>query len=440
MADNFVDQNGFRNWLGGVGRAILGKSSQKFNFNRNYQPANAKAILLDTSLTELMKVAVNVPHLNIVISEGAKMFSNMEIRHVNKDGVDIENSDILKLLNNPNPIQNLEAFLYDYYVNNAIYSGAICYKNKSALSKIPNVLWWLPTGYIQVNLTGKMFRQFKIEDIIESYFLFQYNEKFEPSEIIHITEGIGQTILKPTSKIEVLQIPLSNIVAALKSNNIILTERGMIGFISKDNSDSAGMGQLRMSPDEEVKVRAQYNSDNSLDSDRSHVGVFSGSLKWTPMTFDVSQLKLYEGLEDSFGLCCAAWGMDRDIFPSTKGATNENKEAGEKKTYNSTMLPLGKKLCRVFEQDFGLREKGEKLLCSFSHLPIMQEDKLKEGQAKSAVITGLSKALADGVIDHLTYATEAELPLNPNGTITGDGEIKQQNSISINTDNATKGK
>lgn len=411
MAENFIDQQTFFNWLGGVGRAILGRSSAKFNFNRSFQPVNQKIILLDTSLTQLMNVAVNVPHLNIVISEGAKMFSNMEIRHVNKDGVDIENSEVIKLLNNPNPLQNMEGFLYDYYVNNAIYSSAVCYKNKSQLSEIPKLLWWLPTGFVKINLTGKMFRQYKIEEIIESYDLLYYNDTFKPDEILHIFEGIGNQILKPVSRIEVLQIPLSNIVAALKSNNIILTERGLIGFISKDPNADGNLGTLPMTETERKRVEDQYQSDRSLDSERSHVMVSGESLKWTPMTFDVGQLKLYEGLEDSFALCCGAWGIDRDVFPSIKGATNENKVAGEKKTYNSTMLPLAKKLCNYLAQDLGITERGEKLIPSYSHLPIMQEDKVKENQADKLLVEKLKILYDLNIIDRETFATLADVEL-----------------------------
>lgn len=421
----FLDQQTFFSYLGGVGRAILGKSSQKFNTNNNTYVPTAKTFLLDTGLIDLMRVAINVPHLNVVISKGAEMFANMEILHVDKKGNSIENSEVLKLLNNPNPIQNLESFLYDFYINNAVYSSNFCFKNKSAIKSLPSFIWWLPPGYVKVNLTGKMFRQTKIEDIIENYELLQYNEVFTPQEIIHICEGVGQMILKPTSKIESLKIPLSNIVAALKSNNIILTERGMIGFITRDQSGSGSYGTVKMLDVERDRIADQYKKDNDLDSDNSHVGVFVEPVKWTPMTFDVDQLKLYEGLEDSFGLICGAWGIDRDIFPSTKGATNENKEAGEKKTYNSSLLPLGKKLCNYLANDFGLTERGEKLICSYSHLPIMQADKLQEGKAKQTVIAGLSIALRDGVIDHQTYADEAELPM------TGSGEISQQTQVKI---------
>jgi len=411
MADVFNDQQKFFNWLGGVGRAILGKSSAKFNFNRSFQPANQKVILLDTSITQLMNVAVNVPHLNIVISEGAKMFSNMQIRHVDKEGKDIENSEVLKLLNNPNPLQNMEGFLYDYYVNNAIYSSAVMYKNKSMLSDIPQVIWWLPTGFVKVNLTGKMFRQYKIEEIIENYELMYYNDKFEPSEILHICEGIGNQILKPVSKIEVLQMPLSNIVAALKSNNIILTERGLIGFISQDKPTNDGDGIIPLKDPERKRIEDQYQSDRSLDSDRSHVLVTTASLKWNPVTFDVKQLMLYEGLEDSFGLCCGAWGIDRDVFPSTKGATFENKAAGEKKTYNSTMLPLGKKLCNYLAEDFKLSEKGEKLLASFDHLPIMQSDEVKKETAAKILVEKLAVLFDKGIIDREKFADYADVEL-----------------------------
>lgn len=427
-SDGFIDKLSFFNWMGGVGRAILGRS-QKFNFNRNFQPVNQKVILIDVGITQLMNVAVNVPHLNVVISRGAEMFSNMEIIHLDKNGKPVENSPVLKFLSKPNPLQNQESFLYDFYINNAIYASNFGYKNKSSVMPLPSVIWWLPPGYVKINLTGKLYRQFKIDEIIESYELMFYNDSFEPAEILHIAEGIGQTIINPTSKIEVLQIPLSNIMAALKSNNIILTERGLIGIISNDKPNNDGDGAIPMSDKERERIENTYQQDRSLDSKRSHVMVTTSSLKWQPMTFDVGQLKLYEGLEDSFGLICGEYGIDRDVFPSVKGATYENKLQAVKSTYQNALQPLGNKLLNYIASDFGLTDHGEKLICSYAHVPAMQDDKVREGQARNLLINGLSIALRDGVINHKTYADQAELPM------TGDGVIVQQTTKSISNEN-----
>lgn len=415
-------ENGFLRYLGGIGRAVLGNSS-KFFMGRNFTRVNQRVVLMDFSYGNLMAIAQNVPHLNTVISKGAEMFSNMEIKHVNKSGVEIENSDVIKLLNKPNPLQSLSEMMYEFFVYNSIYNANFIYKNYATrINKLPSVLWCLPSGEMKINLTGKIYRQTQLSDIIENYVMFTDTTPFTPDEIILITEGIKAGGIIGGSRIDALQIPLSNIMAALKSQNIILTERGLIGFIA---SDSGGDSDGVLPTNKEMeRAEKDYKSRRSLDSDQGHVTFSSANIKWVPMTFDLKQLMLHEGLEDAFCNICGAIGIDRRIFPSSIVASaslqsGNELSVGMTATYQNTMQPLAKKLLNKLSDEFNLTERGEKLIADYSHMPCMQDDKLKEGQAKKVVIEGLSIALRDGVISHDTYAEEAELEM------TGDGQVIQ---------------
>ncbi len=203
-------------------------------------------------------------------------------------------------------------------------------------------------------------------------------------------------------------------MAALKTNNVILTERGLIGFISGDDKSTTGMG-VEMTPEERSKFERQYQSDRSLDSANSHVLLTGASMKWVPMTFDVKQLMLYEGLEDSFGQICGAYGIDRDIFPSTKGATNENKEMGLKATIQNTMQPLGTKLMNVIAENLGVTDQGEKLRMKWDHMPVMKEDELAAEQAFYEKVNGLSILKRDGIISAKQYAELASVKMDGTG-------------------------
>ncbi len=433
-------------FFGGLRRAIFGKNTGKFRSERNWNPVNAKQILVDTSFNELINVAQNVPHLNVVISRGAEMFSNMRIKHVGKDEKEIENSPIVKLLHKPNPLQGRSDFLYDYYVNKAIYGAAFAFKNKGPLGIIPKCVWWLPSGLMQVKTTGKLYKQIDISGIVEAYILSigdedELNQRFDPKEIIHITDGVSQNKLAGSSKIESLQIPLSNIVAALKSLNIITTERGLIGFISSERSDSTGLS-IPMTPKERTEFQNQYQKDYDLNSRNGHVMITEASLKWVPMTFDVKQLMLLEGLEDAFAQICGAYGLDRDIFPSIKGATFENKKQGLISTIQNTMLPQGEVLCEVLSDHFGLIDKGEKLMPSWDHLPVMQEDALSKAQARKANVEACHILLDDGQIDPEQYAKLTDTEFTGTGITANDKAMeaaKEANKQNNKKDGKTKG-
>ena len=320
-------QQGGTSIFGGILQAILGKFGGKFShpYSR-YQPINLREFLIDCNPNSLTRVAMSVPHLNTILSRGAEMFSLMEIKHVDKNGEEIENSPVLKFLKKPNPLQTIEQYLYQYYVTNGIYNKTFQFKLKGlSYDKLPTAMWILPSGAMKVNATGKIYRQSDIKEIINNYELVggETTEIFETDQVIYMCEGVGVSILNPASRIEALQIPLSNIVASLKSRNIIITERGMIGFIKQ--KQVGGSDPMPPNSAEAKRLREEYQNQYGLDSRGGHVSVTTMDAEWVPMTFNIAELGLIEGVEADFSALCDSFGHDRDIYASTKGATLDRK-------------------------------------------------------------------------------------------------------------------
>lgn len=405
---------------GWVRRNILGTGRGKFRSNpQNYFPVSQKVVLVDVSPGSLMTVAAEIPHLNTVISTGAEIFSMMQIKHVKSDGTEIENSPVVKFLRQPNPVQSMEQYLYQFYVLNCVYGKTFQYMVKGlSYEKVPNAMWLLPSGWMKINTTGKIYRQSSINDIIQDFELLGEGiaDKYDVENTIYMPEGIGNNILNPISRIEALQIPLSNIQATLKSRNTIITERGMIGFIASDSTSADNDGALPLDEKESRRMRAEYQKQYSLDGVGGHVAFTHTNIKWVPMTFDVKQLQLSEGLEDDFSAIVAAFRHDRDLYPSVKGATFENKSAGLKSTIQNGIQPLANKLMSQLSNR--LLPEGEQLVASYTHLPSMKEDERTAAQGKQYMVMACSQALKDGVISHDQYAEICEFDMD------GDGVIK----------------
>lgn len=397
-------------------RAILGRNTGKFRPNpQDFFPINQKIILIDTALGSLMNVAMQVPHLNTVISTGAKLFSQMKIKHLNRDGEEVKDSKVLKFLKKPNPLQTHRQYLSEFYVLNAVYNKTFQYKIQglpSPLQRIPDAMWILPSGYMKINTTGKLYRQTSLKDIIVNYEMMGDPFTYDVDKVIYMAEGIGNNILNPKSRIEALQIPLSNIVASMKSNNIIITEKGLIGFISPDAPKSDSDGVLPYTPEEHARVRAEFQNQYSLDSMGGHVAFPKSSLKWVPMTMDVKQLGLNETTEDAFCQVIAAYGHDRDIYPSTKGATYENKAAGMKSTVQNGCQPLADVYVEQLADNLIDESTGEYLEASYEDLPCMKEDERLAAQGKLYTVQANSQALADNVISHEQYALNCDFDMD----------------------------
>lgn len=413
---------GFSNLFRGLfkGNGLLSNS-----FGSSYYLNSKAPILID--MNDLMCVVEACPHLALIIQEKAKMFSNMDIQLVKIDDEEerILKHPILNLLKNPNVLQSTEAWLKQYSVMRDIYANNFIYKLQASTKSDPKALWNLPSGQMKVVPTGKIFKQTKIEEIISEYRMSFNAEEvpYQTSEIIFTTENAATII--GNSKIPTLQVPISNIVGALKTRNIIINDRGAMGILSSESKDAAG--GIPLNEKERARIekdyRNKYGIGNTSEGDEQmKIIIANTNVKWSPMSYPTKDLMLFEEIEDDFATILGAYGMDRDIFPSVKGATFENKAQGLKATYQNTIQPEADSLMSTLSDKLGLTEQGLKLIADFSWLPIMQEDELQEAQEKKTTIEGLSIMLRDGVISHEEYAKMAGIEFS------GTRQFQQNNN------------
>lgn len=365
-------------------------------------------ILVDT--TNLLRPYFDCPHLHLVINKRAEMFSNMEIKLKDiKTDEYIKEHPVLELLKQPNPLQNQEEWLTQYSQYKDIFANNFIYTLKATSTSLPKVLWNLPSDQVKIVWTGKMFKQFDIMEIIDHYKLeWQGIEtKYAVEDVIYKFENFDFGNMKGISKIENLTLPISNIIASLKSRNVIITEKGMFGILSNQAKDTSGA--IPLSRDERKKVEEQLMKDKGLYSDKSHIIVTNSSLKWESMGFPMKDMAFFEEVEDDFATILGAYGIDRDIFPSTKGATFENKKQGLIATYQNSIQPEADDLMRTLTKNLGLNEQGLELEASYEYMPIFQEDKLQEEQADKMEIEKYKILYDSNIISAEAFAQMADV-------------------------------
>jgi len=186
-------------------------------------------------------------------------------------------------------------------------------------------------------------------------------------------------------------------------------ERGAEGILS--NESQADGGAIPLGKEERDRIEREMQRSYGIFDGQKRKIITNSSLKWQPMTFPIKDLMLLECIESDFQTICAAYGADRDIFPSTKGATFENKNNGVKSTYQNTIQPQADDLMSILNAAFGLEKQGLYLVADYSYLPVLQEDEQQKEAAKKTKIEYLAMALNDAVIDVNEY--RAELGLEP---------------------------
>ena len=388
MADSpFYPIGGIKGWLF---RQLFGGSQQAAAFNQSFILNKNQPIWID--MENLLGVYLTVPHLRAIIDKKAEMFSNAELYVVDKDGNRVDNPDVEKLLRNPNPLQNQQNYMYQWLVYYEVFAQCFEYKMKPEISfsPLPRVMWNLPPSNIAVKPTGKIWDQTTLDGIIAGYEMQHAEDgsvirNFLPSQIIHTTQGVSNKYIVGESKLNTLQKPLSNIVGALRTRNCIIFDRGALGIISSESKDS--VGGIPLGDKEKKALEAQLRRDYGIQDDQMRTLITAASLKYTPMTYPTKDLMLFEEIEDDVNAICAAFGMARDLFPSTKGATYENMKEAERGTYQNTLQPLLDLWCMSRTQDpdisKGLKD-GQSIEGSYEYLAVMKNDELKEHQAEQA--------------------------------------------------------
>lgn len=409
------------NILQGLFSRWAGQSFRPITYNQFL--GTKTPVIIDTG--NLMEVYSTVPHLRIAIDKKAEMLSNMEVKLYDTFGQEVTEHPVLDLFQKPNVMQSTEKFMTQYSVMLNLFANAFIYKNVGMPNSLPVALWVLPSGDIQVNNTGKLFQQTTIEGVIESYELVSTQQTFSPSQVLMISQGDAEQYYIGKSKVYTLALPISNILASLKSRNILITERGAIGILSSASKDSDG--GVPLGREERERIERQYQRDRGLDSTKGHVVVTNSQLSWQPMTIPVRDLMLFEEIEDDFAAILGAYGLARDLFPSVKGATFENQKEALRTTYQNTIQPEADGLMNSLTSFLGLDRQGLKLVADYSWLPCMKEDEKRLQEIETAKVTALHQQFADGAITIDEYRNELGL-MQREATIDNSQEDKVINA------------
>lgn len=369
---------------------------------------------------DLLTPVNDCPHLGLAIAKKCEMFSNGQWKCVSIDDEEKEFPDDegLILLNKPNPLQSREDFLWQYMFYKEVFANNFIYKLSGSKLVMPKVLWHLPSECMEIVLTGKLFDQYELSGIIKNFKMCVggYEKVYSIDDVIyHATnfsfeEGAGK------SKIPGLNYPISNIMASLKTRNIISVKKGMIGIMSNEAKDVNG--NIAMGEEERKRIEESFAKDRGLYGDRENIIISQSAVKWNPTSFPVRDLMLHESDEMDFATILGAVGLDRDIFPSVKGATFENKKQGTIMTYDNTIQPEADSFGGVMSEALGATARKRKYILDYSWLPLKKEDELQEAQEEKIETERLAILFDKGIISADDFAKMAGVKF------TGDGIAK----------------
>lgn len=388
-----MNENNFFHKLGDF---FSRKTTERVFFNSRSELIGTKgAVYLDTNIP--YRLYNEISELNQVINKGAAMFSNGVFKVIDvKTGKQIEDTELMKLLENPNVLESQNEFLKTYWIQYNVYGNQFQYKNKtSVLSKYPTSVRNVSPRYIDPIFTGKVFEQTSLDGIIEKY---KYTESgkerfFETNSVIWTKNADLDNPLVGTSPLKSLRFPLTNTKLAYDYLNIISGERGAIGMISTASPKDA-MGAVPKDA-AEIKRLEQLRLDSygiGVDNDKARMLFTSAQVTYTPFGYPTRELMLSEQIDQNKLTICDHFNLNANLF-SSKNQTYENVKNAMIQAYQDNIQPFADQWTQKFGKEIGL-DPSKRLILDYSHLSILNN----KYEGFDGMVKSLNEAVQGGLL------------------------------------------
>lgn len=378
---------------------------------------------IDIDCDDSIAAYEDCPHLRAVIDKKAEMFANGEWKCVAIEDETQEFPDDpgLKLLKKPNPLQSMEDFLFQASFFKSLFSNNFIYKLQGSSFVAPKVMWHLPSDQIKLKLKNMQtfYDQTELNSIIDKFVLCQagFIKEYDVNDVIYKAENFSFREGKGLSKIPSLKLPVNNLMASLKTRNVMTVNFGVKGFISSEGKDVVGPVGIKAT--EKELIEKEFEKDSNLYSTKPKVKIVNVPTKFNSMSAPIKDMLLLESEEADFKTICALFGMRKDIFPFTAGSTFENQIQAEKGTYHSTIFQDADSFAGVMTE--ALKPgPGKKYILCYDWLPIMKEDAKSEAETSKIETDRMSILYDKGIISPEAWAEMEDVKY------TGDGITKSQ--------------
>lgn len=346
----------------------------------------------------------NCPPVNSIINRKVRAFTNGRWRLVNENGdpVTREYGALSKLLKTPNPLQSWDEFIAQAKTYEQVF-GEVYILPVTPVGMSPEyaaAVWVVPNWFITEKITGKVFGQTMATEIIEGYVIGGVGNVIPPDQILRIRDvSIAVTqnpllMLHGQSRMFPLGDVVSNVVAAYKARNVMITRKGALGILSNDGRDVGGTIPLK--PQEKDALQKDFAS-YGLSHDQYQVIITNASMKWQPMTFSTRDLMLFEEVADGTRAISDAYDYPMFLLGFKEGSTFSNVGEAKKTLYQDAIIPEAEIFARAFSRFFNLPD-GVRLQVSYQHLEIFQRSRKEVADAVRLLNQGLVTAYQNKII------------------------------------------
>ena len=323
------------------------------------------------------------------------------------DGEENENHPIVKLLNNPNPLQSKKDFIKEYYAFKVAYGWVFQYPVKP-IGMDAKYIYNLNTSHIQFDKTFPtrlVFDSDSINEVEEKQ--FRYEEEniktaFSVGDVVKffdVANGLSKNmLLKSPSRLDAISKHIRNIDVALDAEQSAISKAGrfIVGASQK--------GQVITKPiDPKEKQEIERNFGKyGHGHEKGNITITNSHLDVNSLHTPMSQLGIHDSIKGNAIHIMNAFRIPLELNPLTdSGSTFENQKQSVVNLIQNVVKVEVNDLLNTYKNYFDTKEE---LSVSFAHLDSMQlVEKMKAEQALqiSVAVRNLSQANVSNISDVL---------------------------------------
>lgn len=364
--------------------------------------------------------------LTSIICKKAQAFINGKTLIVNRKGKGKEKeatgeiaSKIKKLMAEPNPLQSQKEYEAQQYIYTQLFGYCIVLPLKPVGFPIHDAtaLWNIPPSMLDIEETEKNWLLAKEKaDVIKSIIInFKGERTTIPVKDVYIVKDITpsfKSAIFPESRVCSLEMEINNIIGAYESRNVLINYRGALGAISPQAKDVAGPVPLK----EEDKKELQSDfSRYGLKNSQWKFIISNAAIKWSQIGIPTKDLMLFEEIEDDIMRICDRYNFPYPLMASNRTNSLGGNNIGESKVllYQDAIIPEAEDICEQWNKLFETSAYNIIIQKDFSHVQVLQADKVKEAQWRNTLNDAKKKEFDAGLItlnDWLIALGEEPLP------------------------------
>lgn len=291
------------------------------------------------------------------------------------------------LLKNPNPLQNWKQFEAQLVIFVRLFGSCII------LPIIPvgytaedaTALWIIPPYMVEYEFNETVFYNVKGNYIKRIIVKYGEEEKDLPVNSVwiirDITPGFSNVYI-PGSPVKPLQENINNLIALAQSKGSIINHRGALGILTPEIDPSGAISGADGEDDDLQDALMQYG----LLRGQRKIIVANAAMKWQQIGSPNKDLMLTEWAVDETMVIADGLTFPYKLLAGSVGSSLPGNEidAWKKKLYVDWTIPYADMIYEQISEEFMASEKGFKIVKSFKNVKILQDDDLKNAQARKS--------------------------------------------------------